>query len=121
MPHKNPFFEADLAGLKDPSNWPLWPLLPVKRYPESHGRPTLGSVYANDKKPIIYIGANPFALGADPGLTPVENDTNGFQVLEMKSSMSESAKATVASQLAVFEKKEYASFEDMLNDGWVVD
>jgi hypothetical protein len=120
MAHKNQFYEADLAGLKDSSNWPVWPMLPVKKYEETTRMPVFGVVYAKDTKPIIYLNANIFMLGADPGLTPRENSAS-FQVLEMHSSVPEELKATVADRLAAYQKVEYQTFEAMLDDGWMVD
>lgn len=120
MANKNPFYEADLAGLKTRDNWPCWPLLPVKKYDEQTRMPSFGAVYAKDEKPIIYLNVNIFELGANPGLMPVgSNETS--QVLEMNSFVPEELKATVADKLSAYQKLEYPTFEAMLDDGWMVD
>jgi hypothetical protein len=121
MAHKNSFYEADLAGLKNSSNWPVWPLLPVKKYEKGTRMPAFGAVYAKDTKPVVYLNANVFKLGADPGLKPVENAKEGFQIMELDSSIPEELRATVADKLKAFKTQEYETFEAMLDDGWMVD
>lgn len=78
--------------MQNPSLWPRWPILPVKRSKDrKHGvLAEFGMPDRPEIKPIIYL-ANLFDL---------------------------SDKVTDFSKLP---KLEYDTFDDLINDGWVVD
>ena len=84
--------EADLHFIKRPNHWPRWPVLPVV-FRDSKDLQT-GLVFA-DKKPVVYLECNLFALNAVPG-------------------------KTWDAKLKQFKTKEYPSFNELL-DEWRID
>ena len=84
---------SDVDFLKDPWDWPAYPVCPVKSITtkDKESYPLMGFVVAG--VPTVYI-KNMFSLEAGKDLE---------------------------SQLDGVDKKEYASFVDMVGDGWIVD
>ena len=84
--------QRDLEGMKNPSSWPRWPVLPVKRHTEERG---------------IEVG-----ILAEQDMTipvePVVYQTNMIGLKTWKDVFD-------APQLR------YDSFEALIADGWVVD
>lgn len=80
----------DLAMMKDPALWPVYPYLPVKKPSPDGGWPTLGVLIEDATEATVFF-------------------TNMFEL------------PLTEAQLIKVPKKEYASFEDMVADGWIVD
>jgi hypothetical protein len=86
----------DALFLTKHEHWQCWPVCPVKRYDkdekhERHTWPTCGIVWA--AKPTVLV-------------------VNMFAISGMNFSMAKEAAEAV---------HEYASFDDMVADGWIVD
>lgn len=85
--------QADLKMMKDPGDWACWPLLPMKRV-EEHGDTSVGFLMATGKSKL-YL-----------------RNFMDLPELGIKSAKEVDEKIPA---------KEYASFEDILKDGWLVD
>lgn len=83
--------QADLKMMKEPDSWPLWPLLPMKKVADT-GNP--GFLLATGK-PKLYL--RNFLELKDIGIRTI---------------------GEVDEKIAA---KEYTSFEEILDDGWIID
>lgn len=86
--------EDDLKLMKDPLSWYRWPILPVKKISGNGERPKLGFLLAIGK-PIVY--------------------------LKNMCDLQELGVTTVKEIMEKVESKEYANFECIVDDGWIVD
>lgn len=93
-PRKEKEKEEDLKLMKDSTYWAIWPILPVKKIPNNGEMPEFGFLLATGK-PVVYL-KNMFDL-QDLGIKTIKEITEKV------------------------EGKEYPSFEDIINDGWIVD
>lgn len=115
--------EDDLGMIENHEQWPVFPLLPLKRYnPEKKfGRPITGVLYAMDEKLIVYVGVSIFELGVDARLDPMK-DSMFMNAVELKASIAPDVVVELRKRLdEVKEKIEYESISKLLADGWVVD
>ena len=95
MPKQQDDREArDLAQMQNPDEWPLWPLLPIKRSVKGGSWPETALLFANGE-PVVIKG-DLYQLDKRPG-------------------------TTYAEKFAGLEKQAYLSFEAMVADGWRVD
>jgi hypothetical protein len=83
----------DVKFMQDTVNWPNWPFLTVKKYYKEDGVPDVGLMIDGYKATVYHV--NMWELGANPDL-----DSDVFK----------NAK-----------KSEYSSYEEAVDDGWIVD
>jgi nucleoside 2-deoxyribosyltransferase len=93
-PRKEKEKEEDLKLMKDHTSWAIWSMLPVKKMPDNGEMPECGFLLATGK-PIVYL-RNMYDL-QDMGITTIK------EIMEK------------------IDGKDYPSFEDIVNDGWIVD
>jgi hypothetical protein len=107
--------EEDLEMLKNKLDWPLHPLLPVKRPIGGLSIPTSGVVLASDEKPTVYVGVSIFELGVAPTGTAQGN------VIHYDPTPSSLPHAEIRDMLRGYQKREFSSWEEFQKEGWMVD
>ena len=86
--------EDDLKLVKDPKLWYNWPILPLKKLPGNGEIPEFGFLLAIGK-PIVYL-------------------KNMYDLLDLRVT-------TIKQIMEKVEGKEYPSFENIIDDEWIVD
>lgn len=89
-----PIWKQDLSMMKNPGKWRQYPILPIKRMDKSGGMPEFGLLLPI-KNPVVYL-ANMWDL-EDLGIKTAGDITSKIKSIS------------------------YASFEAILDDGWIVD
>jgi hypothetical protein len=84
----------DKEMMENPTAWPVWPVLPIKRRPKDGGTELAIMVHAEGRLTDVYLG-----------------DMFGFA----------EQGGTVAEILDSAEKIHYNSYDEIIADGWVVD
>jgi hypothetical protein len=105
----------DLRILKNKHEWPLFPLLPVKKSVGGGHFPLAGVVFANDEKPVVYKGVSIFDLGVRSGGT-----VKGL-VLHVDSKPSPHPDQQLRAILDRYEKLEFTTWEQFQQEGWMID
>ncbi len=109
--------EDDLKMMEDSRTWPIYPILPVKNYKLTRpGKaPVLGVLFADDPKPIVYVGVDIADLGVAQSVRKTSDISVEYHA-EMRNT-----KGRVKELLCDTKKMPYPSFAELMKAGWVVD
>lgn len=92
MPQATQRLLDDAAFIRAPKLWPVWPYLPIKRYPKGHSGPECAILVASEHpEPVRVYGINLF---------DIPKSREAFEAAQTHT---------------------YPTVEDLLRDGWVVD